>query len=314
MMFLDIFPDGETLKNMQDLYKIHLISAHTFMKVEQIELNRSTAYSAIRPHFAALTEEDVGRRLLLNEPLEQRYYQWQLDPERKTATLEMLKDYIQRGSTLNKNGTELIFAINRHRAWQIVKECAEKQVYPGWSILRLAISISRLVQNLYIHSKHSYHLYKLQSFGREERNHPPPTTINVVAPDALTVSGSPSSTNKSTGQTFSLSISISNPQASSITTSYALSLPSGYSASGDVSGELVYVNYGVPADYESLAALGIDVKGRIVIARYGGSWRGIKPKVAAEHGALACLIYSDPHEDGYYQAMSTRRARGGVGA
>ncbi len=74
-----------------------------------------------------------------------------------------------------------------------------------------------------------------------------------------------------------------------------------YSPSGDVTGEIVYVNFGVPADYETLATLGIDVKGKIVLARYGGSWRGIKPKVAAEHGAIACIIYSDPHEDGYFQ-------------
>ena len=74
-----------------------------------------------------------------------------------------------------------------------------------------------------------------------------------------------------------------------------------YSPSGDVTGEIVYVNFGVPADYETLATLGIDVKGKIVLARYGGSWRGIKPKVAFEHGAIACLIYSDPHEDGYFQ-------------
>jgi len=74
-----------------------------------------------------------------------------------------------------------------------------------------------------------------------------------------------------------------------------------YSPSGDVTGEIVYVNYGIPADYETLATLGIDVKGKIVLARYGGSWRGIKPKVAAEHGAIACIIYSDPHEDGYFQ-------------
>jgi len=73
-----------------------------------------------------------------------------------------------------------------------------------------------------------------------------------------------------------------------------------YSPDGDVSGELVYVNYGVPADYEQLARLGIDVRGKIVIARYGGSWRGIKPKVAAEHGAVGCIIYSDPRDDGYW--------------
>ena len=74
-----------------------------------------------------------------------------------------------------------------------------------------------------------------------------------------------------------------------------------YSPAGDVTGDLVYVNYGIPADYETLQTLGIDVKGKIVLARYGGSWRGIKPKIAAEHGAVACIIYSDPHEDGYFQ-------------
>ncbi len=74
-----------------------------------------------------------------------------------------------------------------------------------------------------------------------------------------------------------------------------------YSIDGDVTAPLVYVNYGVPADYEILERNGIDVKGKIVIARYGGSWRGIKPKVAAEHGAVGCLIYSDPRNDGFYQ-------------
>ena len=74
-----------------------------------------------------------------------------------------------------------------------------------------------------------------------------------------------------------------------------------YSIDGDVTGPLVYVNYGRPADYEELEKAGIDVRGKIVISRYGGSWRGIKPKVAAEHGAIGCLIYSDPRDDGYYQ-------------
>ena len=74
-----------------------------------------------------------------------------------------------------------------------------------------------------------------------------------------------------------------------------------YSIDGDVTAPLVYVNYGVPADYEELDRLGISVKGAIVIARYGGSWRGIKPKVAAEHGAVGCLIYSDPRDDGYQE-------------
>ena len=72
-----------------------------------------------------------------------------------------------------------------------------------------------------------------------------------------------------------------------------------YSIDGDVTGPLVFVNYGVPADYEELERRGVSVKGAIVIARYGGSWRGIKPKVAAEHGAIGCLIYSDPRDDGY---------------
>ena len=72
-----------------------------------------------------------------------------------------------------------------------------------------------------------------------------------------------------------------------------------YSIDGDVSGLLVYVNYGRPVDYEALERRGVSVKGAIVIARYGQSWRGIKPKVAAEHGAIGCLIYSDPRDDGY---------------
>ncbi len=74
-----------------------------------------------------------------------------------------------------------------------------------------------------------------------------------------------------------------------------------YSIDGDVTADLVYANYGVPADYDVLARNGIDVRGKIVITRYGGSWRGIKPKVAAEHGAIGCIIYSDPRDDGYFQ-------------
>jgi N-acetylated-alpha-linked acidic dipeptidase len=73
-----------------------------------------------------------------------------------------------------------------------------------------------------------------------------------------------------------------------------------YSIDGEATGELVYVNYGIPKDYEELKLRGIDVKGKIVIARYGASWRGIKPKVAAEHGAIGCIIYTDPRDDGYY--------------
>src|SRR5205809_1542150 len=74
-----------------------------------------------------------------------------------------------------------------------------------------------------------------------------------------------------------------------------------YSIDGDVTAPLVYVNYGIPADYEKLEQMGVSVKGAIAIARYGNSWRGIKPKVAAEHGAVGCLIYSDPRDDGYFE-------------
>jgi N-acetylated-alpha-linked acidic dipeptidase len=74
-----------------------------------------------------------------------------------------------------------------------------------------------------------------------------------------------------------------------------------YSRDGDVTAPLVYVNYGRPEDYEVLDRMGVSVKGAIAIARYGASWRGIKPKVAAEHGAVGCIIYSDPGEDGYTQ-------------
>jgi len=74
-----------------------------------------------------------------------------------------------------------------------------------------------------------------------------------------------------------------------------------FSADGDVTAELVYVNYGIPADYEELERLGIKVEGKIILARYGGSWRGIKPKVAREKGAIGCILYSDPKDDGYFQ-------------
>jgi N-acetylated-alpha-linked acidic dipeptidase len=87
----------------------------------------------------------------------------------------------------------------------------------------------------------------------------------------------------------------SNQQAEQLPTYNA------YSIDGDVTALLVYVNYGIPEDYEQLERMGVSVKGKIVIARYYHSWRGIKPKVAAEHGAVGCLIYSDPHEDGFKQ-------------
>ena len=87
----------------------------------------------------------------------------------------------------------------------------------------------------------------------------------------------------------------SNQQAEQLPTYNA------YSIDGDITAPLVYVNYGVPDDYEKLERLGVSVKGAIVIARYGQSWRGIKPKVAAEHGAVGCIIYSDPRDDGYFE-------------
>ena len=72
-----------------------------------------------------------------------------------------------------------------------------------------------------------------------------------------------------------------------------------YQGDGDVTAELVYANYGMPDDYKALARAGVDVRGKIVITRYGGGWRGLKPKLAQEHGAVGCLIYSDPADDGY---------------
>ena len=74
-----------------------------------------------------------------------------------------------------------------------------------------------------------------------------------------------------------------------------------YSPDGDVTAQVVYVNYGMPDDYEQLARMGIRVEGKIALARYMGGWRGIKPKVAAEHGAVGCIIFSDPEDDGFFR-------------
>ena len=74
-----------------------------------------------------------------------------------------------------------------------------------------------------------------------------------------------------------------------------------YSGDGDVTAPLVYANYGLPADYDTLKERGIDVKGKIVLVRYGAAFRGVKPRVAYEHGAIGCIIYSDPRDDGYYR-------------
>ncbi len=84
-----------------------------------------------------------------------------------------------------------------------------------------------------------------------------------------------------------------------------------YSADGDVTAPLIYVNHGIREDYEQLDRLGVSVKGAIVIARYGAGWRGVKPKVAAEHGAIGCILYSDPSGDGYYQGDDYPSGAGG---
>lgn len=80
---------------------------------------------------------------------------------------------------------------------------------------------------------------------------------------------------------------------------YALPAYLAYQGDGDVTAPLVYVNYGMPDDYDALQKMGVSVAGKIVITRYGGGWRGLKPKLAQEHGAVGCIIYSDPHDDGY---------------
>src|SRR5712672_1307007 len=74
-----------------------------------------------------------------------------------------------------------------------------------------------------------------------------------------------------------------------------------YQGDGDVTAPLVYVNYGMQDDYKTLERLGVSVQGKIVIARYGVGWRGLKPKLAQEHGAVGCIIYSDPRDDGYFK-------------
>jgi N-acetylated-alpha-linked acidic dipeptidase len=84
-----------------------------------------------------------------------------------------------------------------------------------------------------------------------------------------------------------------------------------YGADGDVTAELVYVNQGMPDDYAELERRGISVKGRIVLTRYGGGWRGLKPKVAYEHGAVGCLIYSTRATTATARAIPTPRAATG---
>jgi N-acetylated-alpha-linked acidic dipeptidase len=112
------------------------------------------------------------------------------------------------------------------------------------------------------------------------------TTLEMIAPEKVTLGGQ------------------EPPVAgdpTSAETAGALPPYVAYQGDGDVTAPLVYVNYGMPDDYEALARRGIDVRGKIVIARYGAGWRGLKPKLAQEHGAVGCLIYSDPANDGYAQ-------------
>jgi N-acetylated-alpha-linked acidic dipeptidase len=95
------------------------------------------------------------------------------------------------------------------------------------------------------------------------------------------------------------------------TTSYdagAVMAFNGYSPSGDVTAPVVYANYGLPEDYAELERLGVDVGGKIVLVRYGRSFRGVKSKVAEERGAAGVIIYSDPADDGY--AMGDPYPRG----
>jgi N-acetylated-alpha-linked acidic dipeptidase len=135
-----------------------------------------------------------------------------------------------------------------------------------------------------------YALAKFKSFGLDAKFEefeammpwPIETTVEVVGPEKYTLR-------------VKEPVLAEDPDSGDQTPLY-----NAYSGDGNVTGEVVYVNYGMPADYEKLKELGVDVKGKIVIARYGAGWRGIKPKVAYEHGAIGCLIYSDPRDDGYY--------------
>ena len=109
------------------------------------------------------------------------------------------------------------------------------------------------------------------------------TTVELIAPEHVVLGGQ------------------EPPVAGDDTSNAAGALPPyvAYQGDGDVTADLVYVNFGMPDDYKALARHGIDVKGKIVIARYGVGWRGLKPLLAQWHGAAGCIIYSDPAQDGY---------------
>ncbi|MDX6501241.1 MAG: N-acetylated-alpha-linked acidic dipeptidase [Blastocatellia bacterium] len=91
------------------------------------------------------------------------------------------------------------------------------------------------------------------------------------------------------------------PEDPSSSSKKIVPLYNGYGASGDITASLVYVNYGLPGDYEAVKKAGVDVKGKIAIARYGNSFRGVKAKVAEDNGAIGLIIYSDPADDGFTQ-------------
>jgi len=112
------------------------------------------------------------------------------------------------------------------------------------------------------------------------------TTVELIAPDHVVLGGQEPSIPE-------------DPSTRPEILKNALPPYVAFQGDGDVTAPVVYVNYGMPTDYDALAARGIDVRGKIVLARYGAGWRGLKPKLAQEHGAIGCLIYSDPADDGY---------------
>jgi N-acetylated-alpha-linked acidic dipeptidase len=137
-------------------------------------------------------------------------------------------------------------------------------------------------------------LAKFKSFGWDAHIetfsvlYPTPisTTVELVTPERVTLGGQEPAVAE---------------DDTSGNTAAALPPYVAFQGDGDVTGDVVYVNYGMPEDYKALARRGIDVRGKIAIARYGVGWRGLKPKLAQDHGAIGCIIYSDPVDDGYAQ-------------
>jgi len=123
------------------------------------------------------------------------------------------------------------------------------------------------------------------------------TTLELIAPEHITLGGQEPPVP-------------ADPSTTPENIARALPPYVAYQGDGDVTAPVVYVNYGMPDDYDALAQRGIDVRGKIVLARYGAGWRGLKPKLAQEHGAVGCLIYSDPANDGYAGADPYPRGGG----